>query len=385
MLRNSLFERTLLIGGLSLALAACGQGPHVTAPNKAPAGSQQTSGNPDASAKTPNPSSSSGPEEPTVGPRPPVVKPQPPEPRPGGSTGTTGPTGASKPTGPATGPTGTSGSTAPTGASKPSAPSTPSTPPLPLPPPKPPEGSGKDGQKGENGKDGKNGCGPTAYAMGFKGRPLKKEELEKLVLPYQDLKQRKIPVLQIGQMTKFSPSGLPYVRNSQVTFGIDLALPAKKAITRVYKAVMTFALKKLSADGYDATEVLCFLDSRVCSGGLFTDSGWVAHINPKFWDGKKPFNTTFGERVTGHSVGKVGGETLWANDQTYVELEELIAGSSYKSALDFLYDKQVEDKIVLRTLPIVIADDTFVQSAELQLEVEEDTCISGSEAIGGSS
>lgn len=229
---------------------------------------------------------------------------------------------------------------------------------------------------GKDGKNGKDGCGLTVHTAVFYAKSMTKDERALYRLPYRSTKARPIKTLQIGEMTGHGPGGLAFVHNSQVVFAIDAFLPPAEAVKSIRRATFEFSLQKLSGDNIPNTEMLCFLDRKLCSGYRYASRSWVQHLNPGFWGKSEPANRIFAERDLGHFVGKMSERNLWASEATFVDIKDLIVGTAIKDEKTFLYEGLLKDRNVVRTLPMVVTDDTFVRSARLILDMEVDTCVS---------
>jgi hypothetical protein len=243
---------------------------------------------------------------------------------------------------------------------------------------------GKDGANGKDGVNGKDGCGSRRRTIVIKALPMNKNDYKLAELPYRSTKPSKkspghiIPVKMIGQMTS-TAKGTPFVKDTMVLFKFPMPLPPREAVHHVNSAIIQMPISTLSEDGHPETEFLCLLDSKICTGKVYDSPLWKENINPAFWD--QPGNdihqsTGFAENLVGSKiVGKVGGETLYRNDAFTITLDEMVKGSKVESVLDLIYADTPKTQGLTRDLKIVVADDTFVSSAELVIDLEENTCI----------
>ena len=95
-------------------------------------------------------------------------------------------------------------------------------------------------------------------------------------------------------MTALAPGNLPYVANSQVEMAVDVALPVPESVLQIQDLSLKMYVSKLSQEKYIDTELLCFLDEKICSGEVFEASNWQKNINPDFFvDGSSSFEQVF--------------------------------------------------------------------------------------------
>lgn len=293
-----------------------------------------------------------------------------------------------------TGSTGSTGSTGPTGLAAsifvtPGTPKTPtaSSPASPTPPSATSPVAGPAGHAGPasspagaTGPAGRDGCGIMDMApVNVVAVPMEDGDYRAADLPYQSSRAHHIGTLQIGQASpnKATPSGVPYVQDSQVLFKFPMHLPPKESITHLYNAYIQLSLTKLSNDGFPDTEWLCFIDQKICSGKIYqpNETTWQANINWSFWSNLKgDVGDAFVTQLRGDQVARFQGMTLWASDAFTLKIEDLIKSSSYSDVLSFIYDGVDANAPLEREIHAVVADDTRVSSAKLVLEYQEDTC-----------
>lgn len=243
---------------------------------------------------------------------------------------------------------------------------------------------GPQGPQGPRGRDGQDApCGLAPYSETFEARRLSAEELaaHASVLPYRSNTEHKIKRLQLGAMTGLLGGKFAYVKNSQVVFAVDVtSLPPEEAIAAVGDISLKLNVQKLSFDGRTTTELLCFLDERLCSGELFVkeDKTWFDDINEQFFGSPSPttLNSYFATQYLDRHVGTVDKQKVYAGQLT-LSFEELLRNApEQQSPLRVLYGVNAKDKPVAeRTLYFVVADDTFVSAdAKLAVSLTEDTC-----------
>ncbi len=227
-------------------------------------------------------------------------------------------------------------------------------------------------------------CGLRQVQKEFVARPFSPTETSNLpTLPYRSTEKdpdrhfrHALPILPLAGRTGITSNAIPYVRDSQVLFAFDLTdLPPKEAIISLEKAELVLGLTKISHDSSTSTELLCFLDERVCSGELFEDKFWKKNINPAFFGGKPPVNNFFAQQFLDHQVGSLDKDKLYSATLT-LKLSDLISGSSFHDVLDFTYSGLPSNlPVSKRVLKLEIADDTFVsKDSALRITLIEDTC-----------
>jgi hypothetical protein len=245
-----------------------------------------------------------------------------------------------------------------------------------------PSGPVVAGPQGPAGHDGVSACAVRPLSTTFSARPFNALERQEItVLPYLSTMHNRlashrheIPTIQIGQASYYS-GRMPYVINSQVEFAIDIAgLPPRAAIVQADQVQLKLNLIKISRDSYTDTEMLCLIDERICSGEQYTLATWKDNINPVFFQGTQPSNMAFASQYLDRVVGQVDSHKLYASQVT-LELSDILARSSVEDPLKILYGANPEDKpLDHRTLHFVVTDDTYVDSAELVINLREDQC-----------
>ncbi|MCC7440215.1 MAG: hypothetical protein IT285_01195 [Bdellovibrionales bacterium] len=222
-------------------------------------------------------------------------------------------------------------------------------------------------------------CGIRPYTATFAARPLSASEFERFRgrLPYRSARHA-VPALQIGQKTGIAQKGIPYVKDAQVMFAVDLTnLPPAQAVVKAENVAIKLNVTKVSSDPYTNTELLCLLEERVCSGDVYEDPKWVDSINPAFFRGDLPRNRSFSRRYLTRVLDRVGSQRLYSSEVT-LEFNQLLAAYSEKGGtMGVLYRGARSDQPVgKKTLYFTVADDTYVGSGDAQVVVNltEDTC-----------
>lgn len=391
-------KKTLVVAVLAASLSACGQGPHLVGPaeNKlsgpqgdggripAPGGDEpsvEPSGEPSG---TPSGTPSAGPSGE-------------PGPKPSGSPSSV-PSGA-----PGSGPSSNPSSmptTQPT-----TAPSTsPSAAPSTAPSAAPAQGSVgvgggttvinnntnntsnttniTNGQNGANGRDGKDGCGDRLFQASFPARHLKDAELKMAELPYRSTSANMISISHIGESNHLTKNGIPYSRDQQLAFGVDVTLPFKASVVKVKELSMRMKLGKLPTETqngkviYLDTELFCLLDAKRCSGKVYTDRAFLPNINPLFFDGKGQVSSdAFTKIVLEHSnaIPGTAQRYYWSESARL----DLVSAFPDLNVAEMIYSeaKPNEDPhFVDKVVRFVIADDTYVSEARLDVKMIVNTC-----------
>ncbi|MGK5089236.1 hypothetical protein WDW86_16930, partial [Bdellovibrionota bacterium FG-2] len=227
-------------------------------------------------------------------------------------------------------------------------------------------------------------CGQRQVHREFLARAFSTQEMAELpTLPYRSTEKdpdrrfrHLLPVLPLGGRSGITSDAVPFVKDSQVIFAFDLTdLPPKEAVISLEKAELVLALTKTSREPSTSTELLCFLDERVCSGEFFEDKFWKKNINPAFLGGKPPANNFFAQQFLENQVGSLDKDKLFSQTLT-LRLSDLISGSSFHDVLDFAYaGVHSNQPVSKRVLKLEIADDTFVaKDSALKITLIEDTC-----------
>ncbi len=224
----------------------------------------------------------------------------------------------------------------------------------------------------------KEGCQEKPFLNRFVARPLLPEEADKAaILPYKSTSRHEIPTLQLGQMTALAKGGVPYVYASQTVFAIDIAgLPARSAIVGVDTLALRMNLRKVSKSQYLDTEIICFVEERICSGELYRDKDWMDNLNQQFLGGKETPNDFFIRQFLDREVGSTERGKIFAAEVT-LPLHKLLENSTIPDPIDLIYRKDgKKTRLDKRTLYLVVGDDTYVSSdAFLEVGMRENTCL----------
>jgi hypothetical protein len=282
--------------------------------------------------------------------------------------------------------------------------------PAPAPAPAPVVINGKNGENGKDGPQGPKGdpaCGVangssfTAPNLNTDFARYKDEEL-----PYLSSDRHHLDKLMVGDVNRFDKDGEKlfqgekYVQDAMVAFHFRLALPPRDAIKHFdlnSSIIRMTDVQRVQDWEFKDTEILCFMQEKVCSGALFgpNENGWDKNINHAFFGhGGKVYNRAFVDQYTFTERRNI--EFPWESKKLHrkmlykaklsvqpnfeLKLADLLKGSAYgggeKQMLDFLYGKADPKKPLERDLEIVMADDTMIKSATIELHYDEDTCVS---------
>jgi hypothetical protein len=237
-------------------------------------------------------------------------------------------------------------------------------------------------------------CRNELYNQTFEARKFRKSEAATLVLPYRSTDQHTIGLFPVG-LPEYKADGEGFVRNSQVTFAVDLILPKRATVKEIIGLKLILAMTKVidRGDRILDTELLCWLDQRMCSGQVFKiyghgknrDESWIANINPNFFDDARSqlVNENFSTTVMENEVKEVnvGSKILKLFTASHVVLDfaDLFPDLKDKRLMSALYRRAVIRKDGMRVVPLhfVVADDTYVSDAKLEVQLTYDACPEG--------
>lgn len=199
-------------------------------------------------------------------------------------------------------------------------------------------------------------------------------EKSSFVLPYRSTRAHVIKTLDIGQ-----PSDKlwaePVVRDSQVLFAIEMHLPPRAAVLAVTGVTLNMEISKVSRDAFLKTEMICHLESRLCSGQhyLREEGDWYGNLNPGYWTGASDTipNDLFSRLVLKPKLA-VNGKTLFYSRAAQLSVLEAFPALA---PLEFLYGSSGDKARGAHTAFFAVADDTFVGNAELAVTLTYDSCV----------
>jgi len=154
----------------------------------------------------------------------------------------------------------------------------------------------------------------------------------------------------------------PYVTNQQTMMKFVLRnLPARNTVESVHRANLSLYVHKVSREEYTSSELLCFAESRACSGEVFTARNYLHNVNRSYFrNGSGPANRFFAEQLLGEKKdARVGGHDIYAG-QLDMTLESLLTGTGIEP-LDLIYGgADPAQPLAERTIIVVVADDSYV-------------------------
>jgi hypothetical protein len=230
---------------------------------------------------------------------------------------------------------------------------------------------GNDGKDGKNGRDGKSGCSESELkSIRFEALAMPDSEMDSFAqLPLLSTKRHRVGKLTLGENSE----GLKYVKDSMVFFKIPVTLPAAK-IVRVKNATIHVMIEKSGRDKHPETEFITLLDEQISSGYRYTVKSWLPNNNPQYAsEANRIFSDRILESIRRQTSGKLHkrGTYHLAVD---ISLNDLLQGSKFKSAKDFLYRNSAENAELNYTIPVVVADDSRVVSASIAVDYFQNTC-----------
>lgn len=240
---------------------------------------------------------------------------------------------------------------------------------------------GKDGRDGRDGKDAFAGCNSTAVPVEM----MRLAERENHEAPIMSTKKRKIERLTLGDKA---------VENKMVFFKTPIELPPREVIG-AHDVIFEIKLKKLANDYYPWTEFLALLDERIWSGMNFSASNFLANNNPNYpIQANAEFSHIICEEVM---QDKLACDTLIDNPKdkkahnklkkiikakkgnydltVTIRLSQILKGSKYPSAADYMYRNAVPGQPVGLEIPMVIGDDSGVSSASATVLWDKPECV----------
>lgn len=208
-------------------------------------------------------------------------------------------------------------------------------------------------------------------------RPLRDNEKEGLVLPYNSSAEHKLQTLDLGQVTGVADNGTSYAKDTQTLFAFDLHnLPIRNSVVQINSAELKLNVSKLSNGTSNSigSEVLCFIGPSICSGELMSGS-WLKNINRAFFRGKETPNDYFARQSIENKVSQVGDQTLYSGELS-LSVKKLLENSEISDTMELLYDKALPtQKVKNKTLYMSIGNQTYLSSdAKLILNLSIDTC-----------
>lgn len=212
-------------------------------------------------------------------------------------------------------------------------------------------------------------CRKQPFTASFLVRRLNETEMKNVSknLPYRSTDKHSFPALQIGDLTGYSKEGIPYVKDSQVVFAVDVTdLPPRSDVDSLHSAQLNLSVTKLSQDRHPKTEMLCYLNGKVCSGKSLTGEKWRSNKTSKNSDQTR--NRAFTQLYLNNpvKVDSPNSKKVYSSEIQF-DLSSLFPIQKSQNAIDLLYDKNNPGK---KTLYFAITDDTHVSAANARLNVQ---------------
>ncbi len=261
--------------------------------------------------------------------------------------------------------------------------------------PFPPSPVAVDGVTGATGIAGESACGIVSFNHDFHAQRLTRAEISAVTpdLPYvstgpvrqgRRIVQRghQIAIRQIGQ-SRDTVCGERYVTNGQVLFKVDLNLPNFAAFRSLTEADLMVSVSKMVRGRGEAnfmeTEMLCLLgDVKKCSGHAMSAINWLANRSATFFGGEDPVVSDFFSRAliqdeTRTRVATCRRAQVFSVDNANIDLQEALPGVDIAQAL-YSGTTESQEPYVSKTLYFVVADDTYVREATLNVQLQYDNC-----------
>jgi len=221
-----------------------------------------------------------------------------------------------------------------------------------------------------------NKCKIREVTHEYAARGFEASEITDWDLPYRSTAAHAVNFRFYQHQDGFFQGEIPFVKDKQIPFLIQALLIDPSEILEVLDVTLVLDLTKLSSDNWEKTELICLLDKKICSGTLYGAKEWQENFNPDFWNtNEAPHNSLFTtELMSRRKPVQSRQKNLYLFDGTIeFNLDDLLAGSEW-NAEDYLFDGLISGDNLLRTIPIVIADDTVVRYAGLEVTLKQEVC-----------
>lgn len=203
---------------------------------------------------------------------------------------------------------------------------------------------------------------------------------QKLELPLKDKKEGGVPTAYETKTGFHALSGgnrVNYSRDLQTIFTVPLNnLPPKSAVeVDADASVFKIWFRKRRENREFKTEILCVLESAICSGSLFTNiknlkKSWHGKVNTKFFGGTVPETLNsemFSKKITDLIViqNALAGKENYFQGYIEISLEEFLGKGSI-TADDLIFGTGAE-AAESRSLTLAVADDTYFNDFKLNV------------------
>jgi hypothetical protein len=232
-----------------------------------------------------------------------------------------------------------------------------------------------------NQRIARNTCHDQVVSLSKKAREVSLDaEMSQLDLPYHSSHpstDKELQLATIGESNTLR-SDRPLVKDMQYVFAFDLVLPLQDQLVSIESFGLTMSGEYGVDQSFD-TEMVCFIHERVCSGEAFYARGWAELKNREFWKdltGSRPGNDFFLRRLIQESPY---GKSLKRSSRAFsihFPIEDLIEGHPQANLTDFLYglESLEVNGVTHHTIYVSVADDTFIRSAELSVDLQVNPC-----------
>lgn len=213
-------------------------------------------------------------------------------------------------------------------------------------------------------------CGPKIYTKNFTARALSRDEKKYFsqdqLLPYISTPKHPIDTLNLGGKSGLTQELVPYVKDAQVVFALDIAgLPPKDRVISVKAIDLYLKINKLSTPDEENTDMICLLNEKVCSGDLYRRKTMAENINSKFFMGKEPPNDFFMRQVFSSERIMTPTRDIFTT-KLKLPLTRLLENSVVPDTLRIIYSN---------TIYFAVAHDVYVHKPiRLNIELSAEAC-----------
>lgn len=217
-------------------------------------------------------------------------------------------------------------------------------------------------------------CGPKLFSKKFPGRPLTEAEklyiAKKQLTPYISTPARHFDTLRLGGKNGITPSGIPFVKDAQVLFAVDLiGLPARNTVITLKVLDLSVKINKIWTPEKIKTDMICFLEEKICSGDLYNVPPMIKNINSSFFSGKEPPNDFFTRQIA-ETIPATGAPPQISSAHLTIPLARLLENSILSDPLELIYSKQGS-----KTLYFGVAHDIYLSNTvQLSVELSAQSC-----------
>ncbi|MGE3683905.1 MAG: hypothetical protein AB7G93_19470 [Bdellovibrionales bacterium] len=223
-------------------------------------------------------------------------------------------------------------------------------------------------------------CGPKVYSGRFRGRELSVDEKRdfktRKPLPYSSTASHRLSTLRLGGKNAITTAGVPYIKNAQVLFAVDLPdLPTRASIISIRALELVIDVNKWWNPAKEKADMICLVEEKICSGDIIDQQKYAESVNFKFFAGKEPPNDFFARQISAATKTESGGVSL-SRVKLALPLERLIENSTYPDKLNLIYPEQDSRTTAdYKTLYFAVANDIYVyKDVVLNVELNVQVC-----------